>query len=353
MAQITVSWEPKGRGRIVGLHRSRSDHKTWNLERLFCEVRTAHAMGFKGFQLFGYYGCLPYTTPMSRDYLRNFMEIEDISLDRAELRSLMDDLGLRRNLHIHRPFFVRHMLDEADDAEFEDYQRQIVEGVQFVQDIGSDLVSFHPPYMEPPQWWSTSRSYNHLVKYRRSFDTRTLERLKDRFAELIQACLDLTTGSRVRLAIESFPPPISVFDDADDLSQFVRRFGPRMGVMLDTGHWYTEHFDLRESMLTFADRLFDIHAKDGFRHAEEEGDEDWEALLERETSFPIGDGDINWALVVETLKEIDYDGMMNLEVHGTAASLIGSRLILERLIEGDDFFEDYFHQPDQNTTPEG
>ena len=100
MSGITVGWEPKGRGSIVARHRGDSDRKTWNVERLFSEVHTASAMGFKGMQLFGYYGCLPYTTPMSRVYLRNFMDIEDMSLDQAELGALLDALGLRAHLKI-------------------------------------------------------------------------------------------------------------------------------------------------------------------------------------------------------------------------------------------------------------
>lgn len=336
--KIYLSWEPAGPERNFGEYKS-------NQEQIRAHIEGAHAMGFQAIQLTGFYGCLPYTTERQKKFLRKFYNIEDMELDVKALRNLLDSYNMKRTLHIGRLLFVNDIIDENNEPECEDFKRHIIEGINFVKELGGDVISFHPPYMEPPQFFNCPRNYRTvLVRYYSSFNKEAKEKVKDKYAGILRDCLDETKGSGVRLAVESFPPPLSVFENAGEYAKFVREIDPRVGILMEMGHWFNECFDLKEDILTLGDRLFDVHAKDAFRHIDGPATEDWTQQLVREVSFPIGEGDANWAEAVDTLKEIGYEGLINLEIPYPITGVIGSRYIMERLIEGDEVMRNYFYE---------
>ncbi|GAB1421523.1 sugar phosphate isomerase/epimerase [Anaerolineales bacterium] len=99
----------------------------------------------------------------------------------------------------------------------------------------------------------------------------------------------------VKIALE----PLNRFETnflnrADQALMLAEAVGPDCGVCIDTFHLNIEEADMYEAIRSTKGRLADFHVADNNRMA-------------------CGQGALNWPKIVETLKEIGYDGALTVE----------------------------------------
>lgn len=99
----------------------------------------------------------------------------------------------------------------------------------------------------------------------------------------------------VRMALE----PLNRFETnflnrADQAVLLAEEVGPNCGVCIDTFHLNIEEADMYEAIRNSADRLVDFHVADNNRMA-------------------CGMGALDWPRIVQTLKDVGYDGALTVE----------------------------------------
>lgn len=96
----------------------------------------------------------------------------------------------------------------------------------------------------------------------------------------------------------------AIAQTAEELCDVVDQLDPdHFGICLDTGHLNLNDKDQRRFILTAGKRLKALHIADN------EGERDQHMM-------PFGKGNVNFAEVVQALKEVDYEGLFNLEIPG-------------------------------------
>ena len=122
----------------------------------------------------------------------------------------------------------------------------------------------------------------------------------NRLADGVQQVLDAADEMGVRLAFEPEPGMlVATFDDFREL--LVRVDGPRLGLCVDIGHVHClEPRPISEYLIEWRDRLFTIHIEDMLRGVHDH--------------LRFGEGTIDFPPVLQTLKDIDYRGGLNVEL---------------------------------------
>jgi len=106
---------------------------------------------------------------------------------------------------------------------------------------------------------------------------------------------DLSERVGVRLALE----PLNRFETNflnrhDQALLLAQEVGPDVGVCLDVYHMNQEESDTLQAFRNAGEKLFDVHVADNNRMA-------------------CGQGQLDWARILGTLKEIGYDGSVTVE----------------------------------------
>ena len=100
-----------------------------------------------------------------------------------------------------------------------------------------------------------------------------------------------------------------VDETADDLLYIIDAVGSnRFAICLDTGHLNLTTKNQREFILKAGSRLKALHIADN------QGETDQHMM-------PFGRGNVNFKEVIDTLKEIDYTGLFNLEIPGESYNM--------------------------------
>lgn len=108
-------------------------------------------------------------------------------------------------------------------------------------------------------------------------------------------------GLGVRICLENL---IHFGNGIDGLNALIDRLGDEhFGICLDTGHLNLADGDQRNFILKAGKRLHALHIADN------EGKRDQHMM-------PFGKGNVDFAEVVKTLREIEYEGEFNLEIPG-------------------------------------
>ncbi len=102
-------------------------------------------------------------------------------------------------------------------------------------------------------------------------------------------------GEGVRIALE----PLNRFETNflnrhDQALLLAQEVGDDVGVCLDVYHMNQEEADMYQAFRNAGDKLFDVHVADNNRMA-------------------CGQGQLDWAAILGTLKEIGYDGSITVE----------------------------------------
>ena len=115
----------------------------------------------------------------------------------------------------------------------------------------------------------------------------------------ITICLENLSGVR-----SGIPKEELVVGSAEDILEMIDKVGSdRFGICLDTGHLNLTYKDQREFILRAADKLKALHIADN------EGERDQHLM-------PFTRGKVNFSKVVAALREVNYEGLFNLEIPG-------------------------------------
>jgi sugar phosphate isomerase/epimerase len=113
--------------------------------------------------------------------------------------------------------------------------------------------------------------------------------------EGLKAVLEHANAADVRLALE----PLNRFETNfvnrhDQVLLLAEQVGPEVGVCLDVYHMNQEESDVLQAFRNAGDKLFDVHVADNNRMA-------------------CGQGQLDWAAIIGTLKDIGYEGSITVE----------------------------------------
>ena len=105
----------------------------------------------------------------------------------------------------------------------------------------------------------------------------------------------------VRICLENL---IAFFNNIDLMESLLDRLDPDcFGICLDTGHLNLRDADQRGFILKAGKRLHALHIADNEGHRDQH-------------LMPFGRGNVDFAAVVDALREINYEGLFNLEIPG-------------------------------------
>lgn len=122
-----------------------------------------------------------------------------------------------------------------------------------------------------------------------------LERLK-----LIKDHL-ISNGLNIRICLENLG---GICKDIDEINRYIDQLGEEhFGICLDTGHLNLHDKDQRNFILKAGKRLTALHIADN------EGQRDQHMM-------PYGRGNIDFDEVIRALREVDYEGLFNMEIPG-------------------------------------
>lgn len=108
-------------------------------------------------------------------------------------------------------------------------------------------------------------------------------------------------GLGIRICLENLG---GIAQTAEELCEVVDQLDPdHFGICLDTGHLNLTDKDQRRFILAAGKRLHALHIADN------EGERDQHMM-------PFGKGNVDFGEVVQALREIDYEGLFNLEIPG-------------------------------------
>ena len=129
----------------------------------------------------------------------------------------------------------------------------------------------------------------------------SLEERYARNAESLRKIADHVKGKDVYICLENLRSFIS---NADQILSIIESVGSeRLGICLDTGHLNIADKDQRAFILRAGKHLRALHIADN------EGERDQHMM-------PFGRGNVNFLEVVRALREVDYEGLFNLEIPG-------------------------------------
>ncbi len=136
------------------------------------------------------------------------------------------------------------------------------------------------------------------------------ERVK-RNIEALKIIAEHVKDKDIFICLENLRAYDDVTDDlvvtrtAEDILYIINEVGSeRFGICLDTGHLNLTDKDQRKFILTAGEKLRALHIADN----EGKGDD--------QHMMPFAKGKINFVSVVEALREINYNGLFNLEIPG-------------------------------------
>lgn len=129
----------------------------------------------------------------------------------------------------------------------------------------------------------------------------TEEQIYARNVEVLRQVQELSKGMKIRICLENLG---KICRDADSLVAIVDQLDPdRFGICLDTGHLNMCDQSQQEFIMKAGHRLHALHIADN------EGERDQHMM-------PFGRGNVDFAKVVAALREVDYNGLFNLEIPG-------------------------------------
>jgi len=253
---------------------------------LFRLVKKAASLGFRYFEV----------GPMW-----SFVEI-----DAKGLNDVLDRYGMKSSVHVGGRYDAEKFTQTAE--EYNKAQNELHHGIELCKRLSSELVSFHPPFFMADN----------------ARDNKLLSEARSRFLKLVENNIEFAFDNGIKIALESFCYPPFIFNGLHDFMEFISSFpSSKLGVLLEVGHLFHVGLNLDEAVDMFGKRILDVHVHD----ATLGGD------VQEATHLPIGRGKINFADLIKRLREVNYDGVLTLEIRGSVREILESKKCLEHLIE--------------------
>jgi len=170
-----------------------------------------------------------------------------------------------------------------------------------------------------------------MVTYIMSSSSTPKEELRKTFKERFQASAEILARSGVRLGLE-FLGPLHIRKSAphefiwrmEEMTAFAKEIGPNVGLLLDSWHWHHAGGSLDGIRAAGRQRIVHVHLADSPNLPPEK-------IRDNERLLP-GEGVIDFAGFLQTLKRIGYDDGLSPEVFGRLKAMPpeeGARMGLE------------------------
>ncbi len=224
------------------------------------------------------------------------------NIDGVQVKKRLDALQLHRNVHVGGIYNAEKFL--SDDDVYRQALNEICNGINLCRQVSSKLVSFHPPFFPD----------------NRKPDGDILVECQAAFRTFIHQIMSLTEPYEIAIAVESFCYPPFIFSGIKDFTAFIQQFPPKqVGIVADIGHLFQARLDVNNFLLKCRHRLKEIHIHDATHGLD----------YRQATHLPIGQGEINFTALIKTLRIIEYQGWLTLEIRGTEREILMSKKDLE------------------------
>lgn len=186
---------------------------------------------------------------------------------------------------------------------------EIKGSIDFARSIGSSLVVVHPTPgvlgMPEGKWSKEERPPRR--------ETETLARQE---AFMVRAVKDLADyAPDVLLCLENLVYPHEIYRSPEDMVELIKRVNrTNVGITLDVGHAVVCGHKPADFLHLLQDEIFHVHLHDN------------NGVIDQH--LPLGRGVIDYVDVIQSLKRLDYQGVVTLEF----------------LIEDSDGYRDYLHE---------
>jgi len=262
---------------------------------------------------------------------QNF-NLEILEEDQAELftpervsafRTLADSLGIR--IPIFTTYFVENDLVSLSAERRSKGLRHFRASLEAAEKLGATTMNLASEF--PPELVRAYRpEYKHAPaeKFRIPPEV-SWSSIWDNQVEMMRSCADVSAERGMQFSLE--PRANSIISTADSflrLADHVDR--PNFGCSLDVMHCHFQHEDIPTAIKKLGSLLLEVQFCDA----------DGATL----NHMPIGKGRVDFKPIVEALKEVDFTGMLSLEIYGIRdvdEAYRTSRIALEKLLEQESF----------------
>ena len=178
-----------------------------------------------------------------------------------------------------------------------------------------------PGWRDPATLW--------LARQMEAGVTTDLAEAKAAFTDLLHELMPLAEAAGLALAVENNFRDTRYFgerpDSLDDVLEFVRLAdSPAVGVCFDVYKAVSTEVSVTDAIRRCEGRLVDVHVSDY---------EPTDTTI-GQTRMPLGGGRIDWSAVLQSLRDVNYDGPLILEMLGADADIEASVRHFESVRDG-------------------
>jgi sugar phosphate isomerase/epimerase len=226
---------------------------------------------------------------------------ETLRQERGAIREALDHYGM--GLVCHLPTFV-HTADLTASIR-EASRHEVDQALIVASELGAEKVVLHPSFVG-----GLGRSVPDLVR---------------RYAlESLDAIARQATAWGSRICLENLFDRLTPFSTIQEFEAIFERW-PQLAMTIDVGHAFIDGRGMAhvlDLIRVFGDRLGHVHISDN--------------LGRRDDHLAVGDGDINFRVLISALQRIAYDDTITLEIFTEDRfDLVRSREALQALMGSD------------------
>ena len=214
------------------------------------------------------------------------------------LQAALDRYGMGLICHLPTFVYTADLTASIRDASRE----ELLNSLAAARDLGAQKVVLHPSFVGGMGRSAPELAHRHALQ---ALDAAAREGQK-------LGC---------RICLENLFARLTPFTTPDDFEAAFQRW-PHLRMTLDVGHAFIDGHGMAlifEFVRRFGDRIDHIHISDNGGREDEH--------------LAVGDGAIDFRALISTLKQIDYDNTMTLEIFTPdRTDLVRSRSLLEKLI---------------------
>lgn len=119
--------------------------------------------------------------------------------------------------------------------------------------------------------------------------------------DLLQHTEEKVKATGIKMAIHNHGPEDKRYPGPKDIFDRIKNMDARMGICLDIGHAIRAGADPANALISFKQRIFDLHIKDV------------SAAVKDGKSMEVGRGVIDFPALIEALRKINYQGKCSIE----------------------------------------
>jgi sugar phosphate isomerase/epimerase len=234
------------------------------------------------------------------EYLAGIVDCIEIDLNFPHDNNFTKEIDFLKKLSsekctkytVHAQYLNGSMNDFNQDVR-EATIKELHRNIDIASELGSEIIVLHPA-LEPYGWKLERRIELEIEAYRRLADYAQTKHIKIGLENEAQTCF-------------WFPDRACKFELLEQTVNIVDR--PNFGITLDFGHASVSGEDYISVVKKFGEKIFHVHSHDNFGKSED----NLAKFNRADPHLAVGSGVIKWKDVVNTLRDINYQGYFELE----------------------------------------